>query len=334
MKNVFRWLGGKVSNKDGKMDGWLSKGFSYLSSHLSICLLLYSHLTICLYAKSSGTTAAEFLKLSCGVRASGLGETFAGLANDSTAIFWNPAGLSLITWKELTASYNAWIENIAISNLSYAMPLAKAGSLGIGVTSLNSGSITQRGETKDDIGAYDMKDTGISAGYGTEVSLDLALGFSLKYISEKIDTESDSGFAADAGLLYFTQLNQHPLSLGISVLNLGSAMGPGEKSALPTKAKIGASSEFIDGKLVAVAEIDYPAASDMTAGAGFEYLISEIFAVRTGYKFFRDGLKGFEPVTFGFGIAYSQQQDYLLDYAFSNIGDLGFSNKVSLGIRF
>ena len=42
----------------------------------------------------SGTTAAQFLKIGIGPRAIAMGSAFTATANDLTAIYWNPAGLS------------------------------------------------------------------------------------------------------------------------------------------------------------------------------------------------------------------------------------------------
>ncbi len=293
--------------------------------------IFYSLFTI-LY--SAGTTSAEFLNLSYGTRPSSLGETFVAIANDSSAIFWNPAGLSLITWNELMASYNSWIQDIKVGSLSYAMPVGQTGSLGVGIMYLNSGSITKREETKDDAGSYDVRDMGISFGYGSEFFKNISLGVSLKYLSEKIDGESATGLAADFGGLCFAQFGELPLQIGAAVLNLGGKMGPGEKSNLPMKIKAGASAKFFEDKLIVSAEVDRQKESDMTAGLGFEYMLSEIFVLRLGYKLFREDLAGIEPLTFGFGIVYSQKQDFIFDYAFSNVGDLGYSNKASAGVRF
>lgn len=297
-------------------------------------LLIFIGQFYILYAKSVGTTSAEFLNLSYGTRPSSLGETYVALANDSSAIFWNPAGLSLITWNELLASYNSWIQDIKVGSLSYAMPFGQTGSMGLGIMYLNSGSITKREETKEAVGSYDVKNIGLSVGYGSEFFQNISLGVSLKYLSEKIDSESGTGFAADFGGLYMTQINDMPLNFGISLLNLGGNMGPGDKSDLPKKLKAGFSLKLFEEKLTANTEVDYPLISDMTAGLGFEYMLSEIFVLRLGYKLFRDDLTGIEPLTFGFGVVYSQKQDFIFDYAFSNVGDLGYSNKASAGVRF
>jgi len=38
--------------------------------------------------------ACLFLLISPGARAAGMGEAFVGLADDATAVYWNPAGLA------------------------------------------------------------------------------------------------------------------------------------------------------------------------------------------------------------------------------------------------
>nr|HQV31862.1 hypothetical protein [Calditrichia bacterium] len=41
----------------------------------------------------AGTTAAQFLKIGVGGRAIGMGNAYTAIAEDITAVFWNPAGI-------------------------------------------------------------------------------------------------------------------------------------------------------------------------------------------------------------------------------------------------
>ena len=41
-----------------------------------------------------GTTAFQFVKLPVSARATALGNSYSALVEDSTALFWNPAGLA------------------------------------------------------------------------------------------------------------------------------------------------------------------------------------------------------------------------------------------------
>jgi len=295
--------------------------------YLSISFFVFP----CLWAKS-GTTAADFLKFPVGARASSMGEAFIGLANDSSAIYWNSAGLTSNSWTEVSATYSTWIDGISIGNVCCSIPFGENG-MGVGVTYLNSGSISKMGINKSDEGTYTAGDIGVTLGYGTRLDDDFSLGCAVKYISETIDTESGTGFAADLGGLYSTKIVVLPVTLGVVASNFGTKMGPGEKSDLPSAIRVGASVKVIKNVLNVSAEFDSYQKSDAVAGIGAEYNISKIFTLRMGYKFFRDDLSGIEPLTAGFGIFSGEEYDFMLDYAFDNIGALGLAHKISVGIR-
>ena len=42
----------------------------------------------------AGISTAQFLKIGVGGRAAALGESFVAIANDASALYWNPAGLA------------------------------------------------------------------------------------------------------------------------------------------------------------------------------------------------------------------------------------------------
>jgi hypothetical protein len=58
--------------------------------------LLFFSAPSSLSAYGEGTTAFNFLKIGVGARPIDMGESFAAIADDSTAIYWNAAGLSQI----------------------------------------------------------------------------------------------------------------------------------------------------------------------------------------------------------------------------------------------
>ena len=56
----------------------------------------------CIYAvDKTGTTAAKFLSIGVGSKAVAMGGAFTSIADDATAMYWNPAGLSYFNTKEL-----------------------------------------------------------------------------------------------------------------------------------------------------------------------------------------------------------------------------------------
>ena len=43
-----------------------------------------------------GTYSAQFLKIGVSARAAGMGSAYTAVANDATAIYWNPAGMAAV----------------------------------------------------------------------------------------------------------------------------------------------------------------------------------------------------------------------------------------------
>ncbi|MGE5411889.1 MAG: hypothetical protein ACM3MI_13085, partial [Clostridiales bacterium] len=64
---------------------------------LFICILTIetkAQLFPTLGGQRAGISAAQFLKIGIGGRASSMGDAFVAVANDASALYWNPAGLS------------------------------------------------------------------------------------------------------------------------------------------------------------------------------------------------------------------------------------------------
>ena len=55
---------------------------------------------VSLGSQREGTSSATFLRIGVGARAEGMGEAFVAVANDPSAVFWNPAGLASLQRRE------------------------------------------------------------------------------------------------------------------------------------------------------------------------------------------------------------------------------------------
>ena len=79
---------------------------------------------------NAGTTSATFLKSGVGSRAVSMGNAFGGLADDITAMYWNPAGRAQLTNREFSVTHNESFQGIRDDFAGYAFPY-KNGVLGI-----------------------------------------------------------------------------------------------------------------------------------------------------------------------------------------------------------
>ena len=130
------------------------------------------------YPANPGTTAANFLKIAVEARASGLGEAFTAVADDATSSYWNPAGLSRVTERQVAAAYNQWFGQIQKGYLGAAFPLNK-GTLALAVNYVDLGILEGRDEAGNPTGDFGASDFHLSLSYAKAISEKLSLGFGI-----------------------------------------------------------------------------------------------------------------------------------------------------------
>lgn len=280
----------------------------------------------------AGTSAAQFLKLGAGARATAMGDASAGLSGDSTAIYWNPAGLNDISGKGSLSVMNAsWVEGVSYDWASFAMPYRNCGVFGVGVQYLSYGSIQQLDENGLQTGSFSPTDMCISLSYARGYK-GIDFGANIKYVSLKI-VESASAYALDLGAQY--KLLSGRLILGLAAQNMGTQIKfINEADPLPFNIKLGGAYQ-ISSNWLAVLDVNAPTDNTVYIGAGTEYSMKVNDKIgltgRAGYNTENTRTGGTNGVTAGIGIRY---MDYCLDYAFVPYGDLGNTSRISLSVAF
>ena len=91
----------------------------------------------------AGTVAAPFLKIGVGARAVALGGNYVGLADDATALYWNPAGITNLDKISFSATHTQWFADITHNAIMFAVAIDNNSAFGIEVLHLTSGNIEQ-----------------------------------------------------------------------------------------------------------------------------------------------------------------------------------------------
>jgi hypothetical protein len=60
-----------------------------------------------------------------------MGGTFVAVADDPSAIFWNPAGLASLQRREVQASHVDWPAEVSFDHLTLVLPSAPPRSIGV-----------------------------------------------------------------------------------------------------------------------------------------------------------------------------------------------------------
>ncbi|MBI5244861.1 MAG: PorV/PorQ family protein, partial [Elusimicrobia bacterium] len=238
-------------------------------------------------AAGPGTSAATFLSLGFGARPLALGESFVALADDASALHYNPAGLSLPQPAspqgrrpyELLLSHSLHIQDIRLTQMGFMRR-----PFGLSVTHLSLRGIERRtSETAEPDGSFGASDLAVGLSYGRRVGK-VGVGGTVKFVQQRIGEYSASAYALDIGALY--RLKSAPVTLGAGLGNLGTKVKFIEEGyPLPMTARLGASVGQTKSFPHALSfEVDLPRDNAPVFRVGVEYLGFGPFAMRAGYR--------------------------------------------------
>ena len=172
-----------------------------------------------------GTTSAEFLLLGAGARGTALGGSFAAIATDISALYYNPSGIAMLERPGLMVGTYDYVANPRYSWGGVAFPLS-GGSRTIGFQLGTFGFKDQPVYTEDQpdgTGAtYSVSETFVGATFAQNFSDRFSAGITAKYVDDKLGTVSGSAFAVDFGTNFHASLNNHPVKFSFVLANLGS----------------------------------------------------------------------------------------------------------------
>ena len=171
-----------------------------------------------------GTTAANFLTIPVGPRASGMGGAFVAIANDVTAAFWNTGGLSRLTDNQFIVTHADWLVGTSLNWVGISFKLDEDDAVAVSVNQLYYGTeeITTAMEPQGTGQLWDAQDIAVGLSYARNLTDRFSIGGTFKYINQRVWSESATAFALDVGLLFTTQYNG--LRIGMNIANFGTEM--------------------------------------------------------------------------------------------------------------
>ena len=283
------------------------------------------------YCASPGETGGQALKLATDSRPAALGEAFCAMADDASALYWNPAGLAQLKRPELLFTHMNRLTDVRFFNLSYAHPLDDNNVIGAGVFSLYVED-TRRDASGNTIGDFMDYNNYLLLAYARRLTPRLSAGVAGKVIYNKLDDYKSGNAAFDISGLYALPGD---LSLGVNLQNISTRAKLFQNlETVPFNVKAGVAGLFFKKNLTLAADMNFPADTKPDAAVGAEYRVFEVLALRAGYKykFQRTRLGGMNGLSAGCGFRHKA---YRLDYAFSLYGELGnTTHRITLGLDF
>ena len=257
----------------------------------------------------------------------GMGESFTAVADDASALFYNPAGLAWLPRAEVSAMHLNYLLDATDEAAAFASPISRTGGFGMNVGFLNFGQFDRRDSLGVQTGSYNARDLTVGLGAGLELTNGIAVGFRSTWISQTIDQSTRHGLWWDLGLLTkpFKRVRA-----GLALKNLGVSEGGGAPPfesrwavAWRTQEEDSPNNVWLSGEFHAV-----PHGSNQVAlGAEIEH--QRLLYFRAGYEpdLSNNQLKWYKGISLGLGVRVRQFQ---ADYAFSLADDLGEFHRFTL----
>jgi tetratricopeptide (TPR) repeat protein len=276
------------------------------------------------FAASGDYGSESVFMTGAGSRPDGMGGAFTAVADDLSAIHYNPAGLINIKKQEISLLYYPLYESASYSSASYGQTLLNFGTIAASFFRFSADSMEgydQAGNFTSDFGSDQYM---MTLSYGRSMIEGLSAGANISIYYSKMSRFNYAGFGADLGVLYSPFAF---LSAGLMVRNIITPAFSMQSvtETIPRTYTFGLMARH------QIAEFEFKAALDASIGekegfkerAGVELKWSGIAALRAGYG---DG-----DFTFGAGLALYGAK---FDYAYVGNSNFGRMDRFTISYVF
>jgi hypothetical protein len=306
----------------------------------------------------AGISAFQFLKLGAGARGVGMGESFVAVANDASALYWNPAGLTQFTENEFLFAHTEYVVDIRHEYFGAAYHLTPNDAIGVALTSLymDKMEITTEAQPFGTGNYFSFGDVAVGLTYARRMTDQFSFGITVRYVEETLDLLKMRGAMVDLGTYYWTGLGSSRFAIVISNFGAdvtpsgevteygGAAVNTFQSFSPPTLFKIGFAMEPYqteEHRITSSLELNHPNDNAENVHLGVEYQWQKWLRLRLGLKrtigerlIMQDNSNA-GSYSLGFGVvAPVSVTSVKVDYAYSNFSLLGGIHRISVSLSY
>jgi hypothetical protein len=265
-----------------------------------------------------------YLYQGVGARALGMGGAYVALADDATAVYWNPAGLAAQNPFQVSFMHAILFLDTSVDFLAATAPTLKYGTFGAALIALSSGGFEQRTALNEVVGNFDTRDMAVITSWSKEIVQNFAIGINYKFVNQKILNYAGAGHGVDIGIK--TNLF-NSVDAGLMIRNIinPKVTLASQAQSYPAQYAVGFAKSFFDQQLTVSTEIAKIAGwQTTTIHLGAEYRVLDKIAFRLGVNknYFAMGAGfAFDALGVGYtnvaGSELGNSHRFSIDYAFA-----------------
>lgn len=295
----------------------------------------------CLLAAGSGWPAqyaGAFLETGMGPRAAGMGGAFSALADDSSAPFWNPAGLIRSQGQGLLASLQPLSLDRRQQGLAYALNMRNELAFGFAWQHAGAGQLVARAADGTPLGRIEDGENAYYVAVARALGRRVALGLGLKALRHTIDTpqtgtSTGKGSGFDLGVQVYLEKR---LTLAATLRNVkggldwkvNRASAQTSNTTDDLSADVGVGLAYRPWTALVLAAEGHRSDAESYLNLGGEWQASPLLTLRAGVN--RLGSEGAAP-SFGLSLRPMRRDHLQFHYAYT-ADDLGAGNRVNAGL--
>jgi len=178
--------------------------------------ILITGITAVTASAQVGITAVPFLQIEPDSRSAGMGNTGVAVADNATALFWNPAGFAFQDeTSQVSVTRSEWLPNFN-TDLTYYYLSGKyhvngLGNFGAHITYFDLGEQVQTDEIGNELGTFRSYEMAAGLSHGIKLNENFALGAGFRFIYSRL---------VPAGIDVGGQTAQNGASVGFDIAGL------------------------------------------------------------------------------------------------------------------
>jgi len=253
--------------------------------------------------------SAQFENTDVGARPTALGGAFTSLSDNSLAIFYNPAGLGQVKYREFSAFYSPapfGLTDLSTAAISYSEPFS-FGTIGAAFKTYG----------------FDLyRENNFIVSYGNSYKKKIYYGANLNLYNLHIQNYNNAtAFGIDIGAMaYIAKF----LQWGFFGKNITGTKIGDSKEKIAQVYRTGFTFQPED-KIRVIGEIEKDVKYPLSVRGGLEYSVIDFLDLRFGV--------GSQPTNFSAGIGLNYNL-FSFDYAFTKSEDLGFTHLGTVSVNF